>query len=259
MARYLQTRQPDRQIIYVFANTGKERPETLDFIHQCDQAWDLGVIWVEALFREKGKGTGHKKVCFETASRNGEPFAAMIEKYGLPNKSFPHCTRELKQRPIKSYVRSLGYEKEDVEMAIGIRADETNRLGSGSSEWPHCIYPLAEEIQVDAMFIRRWWTKQPFDLKLKDYEGNCDLCWKKSRRKRLTLISENPGMETQWEEWENSSRFVFDRDGFSIADLREMTGTSFQKVIDQYEQSAMQQSLFDYELDREMTCMCGSF
>jgi hypothetical protein len=33
--------------VFVFANTGKERTETLDFV-KCDKRWDLGVKWVEA-------------------------------------------------------------------------------------------------------------------------------------------------------------------------------------------------------------------
>ena len=60
------------------------------------------------------------------------------------------------------------------------------------------IYPLCDYTRVDSNFIRRGWDTQCFDLELKDYEGNCDLCFKKSLRKRLTLIKQNPNIAEWW-------------------------------------------------------------
>ena len=34
-------------IAVVFANTGMERPETLDFVDTCATAWDVPIVWVE--------------------------------------------------------------------------------------------------------------------------------------------------------------------------------------------------------------------
>lgn len=31
----------------VFANTGKERPETLDFVQECAERWDVPIPWLE--------------------------------------------------------------------------------------------------------------------------------------------------------------------------------------------------------------------
>ena len=36
---------PDQRVI--FANTGKEMPETLDFVHQCSQEWGVDITWIE--------------------------------------------------------------------------------------------------------------------------------------------------------------------------------------------------------------------
>ena len=33
----------------VFANTGREREETLEFIHNCDLHFGFGTIWVECI------------------------------------------------------------------------------------------------------------------------------------------------------------------------------------------------------------------
>lgn len=104
----LDNKSEEYDIKVVFANTGEEHVKTLEFVHVCDQAFGFGTVWIEAIQRERGKSSGHRIVTFETASRNGEPFEAMIGKYGIPNTSFPHCTRELKLNPIKSYLASIG-------------------------------------------------------------------------------------------------------------------------------------------------------
>lgn len=31
----------------VFCNTGKERPETLDFVERCGQRWGVPIVWLE--------------------------------------------------------------------------------------------------------------------------------------------------------------------------------------------------------------------
>ena len=49
-----------------------------------------------------------------------------IEKYGIPNQNAPHCSRELKKQPIKSYARSIGWK--NYQTALGIRSDEPKRL-----------------------------------------------------------------------------------------------------------------------------------
>lgn len=101
------------EIIFVFANTGQENEETLIFLKQCEEHFGIKIIWIEAdVIEGKGNGTRFKIVNFETASRNGEPFEAVIKKYGIPNTKFLHCTRELKMNPIKAYAKSIwGKEK----------------------------------------------------------------------------------------------------------------------------------------------------
>ena len=107
MARALQLRyEGKRDLIFIFANTGKERIETLDFINECQTRWNFNCIWLEYDLVEN-KST-FKIVDYNSASRNGEPFEKMIAKYGIPNKAFPHCTRELKRQTITRYLRTIG-------------------------------------------------------------------------------------------------------------------------------------------------------
>lgn len=242
--------------VFIFANTGKEKQETLDFINKCDIEWGLNVVWLEAkVIHEKGKGTNYKIVDYETASRNGEPFEDIINKYNIPSAFGSKCTSELKTRPLNKYVKSLGYK--EVYTAMGIRYDERHRM-SNEAKKNNVIYPLIHDVKVDKKFIRSWWDKQPFDLQLKDYEGNCDLCFKKSIKKRLTIIKENPKVADWWQKMEEKygtedvvPRFDL-RANISISQLVEMSKKPFTKAEDLHELDKNQCSLFDISTD----CFC---
>ena len=249
----------DYEKLFVFANTGKEKEETLEFIEKCSKEWNLPIVWLEAkIINEKGKGTTYKIVDFETASRNGEPFVDMLNKYPIPTSFASNCTRELKQRPIDKFVKDLGFD--EVITAMGIRYDERHRKSLNAKE-QNIIYPLCDDIKVDNLFIRSWWANQCFDLQIKDYEGNCDLCFKKSLRKRLTIIKENPNIAKWWLDTENkySTEKVprFDlRSNKSIEEIIELSKQPFKTVEDVYELSKKQGNLFEEELDIETDCFC---
>ncbi|MDT9499160.1 phosphoadenosine phosphosulfate reductase domain-containing protein [Capnocytophaga canimorsus] len=256
MSALCKERYKDDNLLFVFANTGKERPETLKFVNQCDKYFNLNLVWLEAdISQEKGKGTGYKIVDFETANRNGQPFENAIKKYGLPSKLYRHCTRELKEVPIHKFVKEVF--KGDYVTALGIRADEPHR----QSNKKNVIYPLAET-NITEKFIREWWEKQPFDLQLKDYQGNCDLCFLKSKRKRMTLISEFENIAHWWGEMEqkyaNERCPMFDvRGNLTIEDLVEMAQQPFEKATDKHE-LRKQMPEFDFELDTEFNCYCNN-
>lgn len=169
--------------IVTFANTGMEHEKTLEFVHNCDRNFGFNTVWLEAVINpEKQKGTTHKIITYETASRNGEPFRAMIEKYGIPNPSYPHCTRELKLQVMHSYLRSIDLSHKDIPTAIGIREDETRRVNKKASE-VKITYPLIDLFPSDKQDVLNWWSLQKFDLGLEEWEGNCKGCYKKSFKK----------------------------------------------------------------------------
>ena len=136
-------------------------------------------------------GTKHRVVTFETADRSGKPFEDTIKKFMIPNMQNFSCTREMKQRPIKSYARSIGWKKGDYVTAIGIREDEMDRVSENRKE-EHLVYPLISNRPMTKQKINFWWSQQPFRLELKGYEGNCKTCWKKSDRKLATISLEKP-------------------------------------------------------------------
>ena len=182
MAKIMLDNYAKDELLFTFANTGKEMPETLDFVHECDIRWGLGVIWIEYCPTNK-----FKVVDYESSSRNGEPFEALIEKRSyLPNRVTRFCSTELKVRPMAKYIRSLGIDYWDA--AIGIRKDEPNRYHRMKSakkkdRWEY-IFPLWDfnvtKFQVDA-----FWKQQGFDLAIHSNLGNCDFCFMKGLNKKI--------------------------------------------------------------------------
>jgi hypothetical protein len=223
---------------FVFANTGQEHEGTLFFVYQCDQAFGLNLTWLEAsVDPKKGKGTSYSIVDFFTASRSGEPFEAVISKYGIPNKEYPHCTRELKLEPMKKWAKDKGLSEAD--HALGIRADEPKRYKPRKG----VLYPLVQLHPVDKGHIIQWWRTQSFDLQVKEHFGNCAWCWKKSERKLKTLALEAPEifefpmrMEKEYGHIitnpDIGDRRVFFRERRSTVDILELAKQPFDPFID---------------------------
>lgn len=262
----LENKKGDYDFVVTFANTGQEAEETLDFVDRCDREFGFNLHWVEAVPQEGRKGTTYKEVNFRDADRNGEPFEAVIRKYGIPNKSFPHCSRELKTRPIHAFAKHW-FGTTDYITFIGIRSDEIDRM----SDDPKFAYPLVD-LGITKPKINSFWDAQPFRLNLKGYEGNCKTCWKKSKRKLLTIAQERPSwfdffseMELKYEcfvpktlnpdKYKTPARFF--RNYESCSDLlREAKETYFKKAEDD-------KFIFAHpELDLEGACgseSCESF
>lgn len=194
MTKLIHERWRDRydEIITVFANTGQENEQTLEFVQRCDEAWGWGTVWVEGVTDPRpGHGVTARIVDFATGDREGRVFEAMIAKHGIPGPGFIHCTRELKERAITSYARSIGWSAGSYDTAIGIRIDEIDRMSPTARE-KRLVYPLVKPWPMTKAAVNTFWDRQPWRLDLRGYQGNCRWCWKKSLRKHLTIMSETP-------------------------------------------------------------------
>ena len=185
MAAKIREAYPNHEIKFIFMNTGQEHPKTIEFVKKCDEYFKLDLILLESVQREGRKSSGFRVVTYDTLSMHGQPFEAMIRKYGIPNLEFPHCTRELKENPFKNYLRSVGWYS--YYTALGIRADEPKRI----KKRPNVIYPL-NEWGLDKQDVLDFWKEMPFDLEIQEREGNCLWCWKKSLTKHVLNLKSNP-------------------------------------------------------------------
>ena len=177
-----------------FANTGKEREETLRFVHECATRWNVPVVWLE----RDGK-RDFEVVGYNSASRNGEPFAALIaEKRYLPNAVTRFCTSELKVCTMKAYALAQGWDH--WTNVVGLRHDEPLRVARSrkpnKERWT-TILPL-DDAKVSNRAVRAFWREQEFDLQLLPFEGNCDACFLKARSKLYEVERTAPGTLDWW-------------------------------------------------------------
>lgn len=173
----------------VFMNTGLEHEETLSFVNKCDKEWNLNIDWIEAVVHhKKGMATGFRYVTYETCTRDNSIAKEIVKKYGLFGMGFLHCTRELKQRPFAAWKKYN--QLNDYKTAIGIRSDEIDRVNP-NYEKEKLFYPLLD-FEIKKEDVNQFWHEQDFNLNLIERHGNCKMCWKKSDKKLIANLRNNP-------------------------------------------------------------------
>jgi 3'-phosphoadenosine 5'-phosphosulfate sulfotransferase (PAPS reductase)/FAD synthetase len=268
-----------------FSNTGKEREETLRFVHECGARWGVEIHWLEWRPRPKdvaGRPTfqtwlaadparatlvcdeGFAEVGYNSASRRGEPFLALIAmRQFAPNAVARFCSVVLKIETCKRFAQQT-LDWEHWTNVVGLRHDEGHRIfkmlarNAVNKEPFNSTAPLGEAKITKRDVLAFWWGEgrnfdtreapQGFDLDLRDYEGNCDICFLKSRAKKVTIIREHPDLAGWWIDAErlvrqtstgHGGRFVTE---YSVAELQV---------------EALSQGVFDFGEDDDHDAECG--
>lgn len=256
---------PDHNIINVMANTSKERKESLEFMNKCDKYYNLNLVWIEAEFHEKGIGTTYNVVQYQDLKTNGEIFEEGIKKFGIPNKENKWCNRDMKLSPLKKYGDFI-FGLNNYSIAVGIRADEVDRVRKDYKD-NNVFYPLLDN-GISSRDRNKFWKDQPIKISIPAYKGNCDLCFAKSNRKLITIISEEPNRAIWWDKMikkygtikldgkasynelmEEIGTQTFYRKYQTIEDLIKLAEQPFKKATDEY---FYENDLFDQEDE------CGS-
>jgi 3'-phosphoadenosine 5'-phosphosulfate sulfotransferase (PAPS reductase)/FAD synthetase len=235
--------------VVCFANTGKEDEATLKFVYDCSVNWNVPITWVE--YRDADPAFA--VVNYETASRNGEPFEALIRKRQyLPNPVTRFCTSELKIRSIHKYLKSIGWTDHNETMDwIGMRADEQRRAAKivDKSRMPLVAAGVTKET------VGEFWRNQSFDLELPNingvtYHGNCDLCFLKGGSQVLSLIAEKPERGIWWARME----------ALALALASKPSGAVFRSDRPSYKSmiqfASEQKDMFDPN-EESIACFCG--
>lgn len=242
---------PD-DVVVAFANTGKERAETLRFVHDCATHWNVQVHWLEWRPADV-EPTRFAEVGYNSADRSGEWFARLIDAHRiLPNPMTRYCTKEMKIRTLKRFMRARGYA--DYLNVVGLRADEMHRvlkLGA-STENKRSAAPMADAGARKAD-VMAFWARQPFDLGLKDYEGNCDLCFLKRRSALKRIIREQDGAADWWIAQEAKKPKRADGAGGHL--FRDTV--SFQQIRDEALNSPLLPGFDDIEDGDDFDAECG--
>ena len=248
-----------------FANTGKEMPQTLDFIHDCETNWNVRVHWLELDIHEERPIYRTKEVTYETASRNGEPFEALIyRKKMLPNPTMRLCTAELKINVMKRFMQEKGYK--EWANVIGLRYDEPRRVAQqkrqndlGKNKWESLVPLYDNKVMVED--VGKFWTNNNFDLNLPNHNGktlagNCDLCYLKGTQTLINIIREKPELADWWIEQEQKIAKLnkgTKYEGKSISTGTFRKDRDYIELVDWAEQADKQTEMFD---DDSRSCFC---
>jgi 3'-phosphoadenosine 5'-phosphosulfate sulfotransferase (PAPS reductase)/FAD synthetase len=247
------------EALVCFANTGKEDEATLRFVRDCSLRWSVPITWVEY----RSVAPWFEVVDFDTASRAGEPFEAMVIKERfLPSAVQRICTSRLKVRTMHRHLRTLGWTEWD--QFIGLRADEPRRVAkirarghSTETKDETMCMPLADS-GVTWQEVASFFETQPFHLELATHNGrtlagNCDLCYLKPTAQILSLIQEKPSRAVWWAHMESLAQSTF-------VEKRSGGGWRFRVDRPSYaelaEYSASQSDMFDSD-EEAIACFCG--
>ena len=244
-----------------FANTGREMPETLDFVQACSDNWDVDITWLERYAEVAPEDHKNKFiyttriVTYDTAARDGQPFLDLLKaKRYAPNPVARFCTVELKIRPIKEWILDQGWGTPYVGF-IGIRADEQRRAAKmhGTIESGQERYLPLWLDKVTKEDIYEFWTNNDFDLQLPNNNGvtdwgNCDLCFLKGLSKKMAIIRERPSLADWWIKAEKQLSDQVGKGAYFRAD---------QPSYEDMKKIATTQSSFDFGDDETIPCFCG--
>ncbi|MBW1673552.1 MAG: hypothetical protein JRJ45_07865 [Deltaproteobacteria bacterium] len=245
-----------------FANTGKEMPETLDFVRDCGEKWNVDIVWLECSTRlgtedESKKYYYETKVVdYETANRNGQPFHELImaRRY-MPNPVARFCTQELKILRIRDWMNEQ-FPKEGRSQVwlnvVGLRADEQRRAAKMNGR--DDVYLPMVDAGDTKKDVYDFWQNQSFDLKLPNNNGvtdwgNCDLCFLKGLSKKLSIIRKRPDLADWWEEQEQELAGVIGKGAFFRSD---QPSYAVMKTI-----TLEQSDMFSDVIDETIPCYCG--
>lgn len=256
--------------VYItFCNTGKEMPETLDFVHDCEKNWGCKIHWLELDIHEERPIYRTKEVTYETASRNGEPFEALINRKNvLPNPAMRICTVELKINVMKRFMQDKGHT--EWANVVGLRYDEPRRVASqrrandkGINKWESLVPLYDAKIMVQD--VAEFWEKNHFDLKLPNFggktpAGNCDLCYLKGTQTLVQLLREKPELADWWIQQEENVRKaqmkkndLTEEQSYQLATAKWRNNRDYIKLIEIAEDEKKQVTLFD---DDGRSCFC---
>lgn len=199
---------PDRAKV-IFTNTGREMPQTLDFVAEVADRWAVHITWLEYRAASIGNKLAHGwvEVDREAASTDGTPMVEVMRYFGYPpNREADFCSHELKTRTARRYcVDALGWA--NWTTALGIRSDEPQRVMKVQPRERYRVWYPLNDAGANKQTVSAFWAAQPFHLGLQTINGvtpfgNCDGCFKKSEWKRAVLVREHPERAQWWADQE---------------------------------------------------------
>ena len=187
--------------IVLFCDTGREHAKTYKFINDFEAFEGIPIV------RLGGPAAFYN-------------FLAKRDFEELPNRVKRSCTLELKIKPARRHMRSLGFMA--YENMIGFRADEPLRVKKAKKRWKQVVtrFPLYEKGITKAM-VNEFWAQKNYNLEIPGILGNCTLCFMKGKNAIMAILREYPELAEPWIEDEKKSKHTY-LERVSIEQLRDM-------------------------------------
>jgi 3'-phosphoadenosine 5'-phosphosulfate sulfotransferase (PAPS reductase)/FAD synthetase len=244
MAYHIHTSEKykDYNKAYVFANTGMERPETIDFLKKIESVWGIPLTLIEGTYSNiMGVGVGYKIVDWDSLDMKANVFEQCIMHMnkgifdGLPNQDAPYCSERMKTRPCNKFAKDI-FNDEKYITAIGFRREDMPKRIS-CAEIKHDeqrIFPLLTDFiePIGLLELNSWWNQQAFKLGINSKFGNCELCWKKSDNNLVEVIRNGTRFVDWWQRMEDQYGNTSFRNRKSIADIVAMSAQPKTMSID---------------------------
>lgn len=207
--------KPGINDIVLFADTKRELPQTYDFIDRFEKEESIYVH--RAVFTHKNA----------PGLEGYDAYVKAYEKQYLPNVNTRGCTRELKIRTAKRFLRALGIQR--FTQFIGFRSDEQSRIVDYKDRFVKIKTRfLLNELDIDSTGVNDFWASKPYRLRLPKILKNCDLCFLKGRDNLISIMQHDPSLADKWIKDEKPGstyiKNVFYKDLLAIAIERNRTG-----------------------------------
>lgn len=132
-------------------------------------------------------------------------FESLLKKErGIPNPFKRFCTKHLKVKLARRYIRSLGYYS--YNQYIGLRHDERSRIASYKENWQNVTtkFPLADQ-KITKEDVLHYWSLKTYNLEIPEILGNCDLCFNKGKNTLIQIMKQYPKLADKWIQDEQNS------------------------------------------------------
>jgi len=197
---YNSVKYKDCNMVFVFANTGLERIETIEFLKEINKRLDNKLVLIEGKYSPVyGNGASYTVKNFDNLNMRGTPLFNSIlkknaySKQGVFSYANPYCSDMTKTRPMnafardyfegKKFIKAIGYRKEDMPRRITYAEikEVSNKV----------IFPMLTDYDfpISVIDVENFYKKAGFSLKLNSRFGNCKLCVKRSNENNAEILS----------------------------------------------------------------------